>query len=119
MRPYRDGTDDPFRIAGPAHKVTAKAASAFSLILYELCTNAVKYGALFVPDGTVEIKWTIDTDRSLHLTWKEAGGPAVSPPTRTGFGSRLITALVQGDLKGEIAIAYPEVGIEVSITSRP
>ena len=106
---------DPFKIAGPAYKVTAKAASAFSLILHELCTNAVKYGALSNPNGTVEIAWKIESDQSLHLRWEEIGGPAASPPTRTGFGSRLIGALVQGDLKGDIETAYSETGIQVWI----
>lgn len=117
-QPYRDGTHDPFRIVGPAYRVKAKAASAFSLILHELCTNAVKYGALSDPDGTVEMSWRIEPDQSLHFAWVEIGGPRVTPPTRTGFGSRLISALVQGDLKGEVETIFSPTGINVAIKAR-
>jgi two-component sensor histidine kinase len=114
-RPYRDGTHDPFVIAGPAYEVFGKATSAFSLIIHELCTNAVKYGSLSVTNGTVSLAWHIEPDQSLQLEWKERGGPPVTRPTRTGFGSRLISALVQGELKGRIEIDYSNDGIIVVI----
>ena len=116
-RPYRDGTHDPFTIKGPAYKVPAKATSAFSLIIHELCTNAVKYGSLSVMNGTVSLVWEIEPDQSLRFGWKERGGPPVSRPTRTGFGSRLISVLVQGDLKGTVDIDHASEGIEVAIVA--
>jgi len=114
-RPYRDGTHDPFTIEGHAYKVSAKATNAFSLIIHELCTNAVKYGSLSVANGTVSLSW--DVAQSLQFRWKERGGPPVTRPDRTGFGSRLISVLVQGELKGRIEIDYAEDGIEVVIVA--
>ena len=63
------------------------------MVLHELATNASKYGALSVPTGSVSLAWRLnETDKppSLHLTWRETGGPSVKPPTRRGFGSQLI-----------------------------
>jgi len=117
IRPYRDDNHDPFLVSGPAVSVSPRAASAFSLVLHELCTNAVKYGALSDPNGTVEIAWEMGADQSFLLTWREMGGPTVSPPSRAGFGSRLISALVEGDLKGTLARAYLSKGIEVTMSA--
>lgn len=63
------------------------------LALHELCTNAVKYGALSVPKGRVEISWAVsDTTQRLTLLWQEVGGPKVSKPSRKGLGSALLRA---------------------------
>jgi PAS domain S-box-containing protein len=76
-------------IGGPAISLGPKAALSLSLLLHELATNAVKYGALSARNGTVSVLWTKD-EGNLELTWKEDGGPSVSPPTNSGLGSRLI-----------------------------
>ena len=71
--------------------VRQKAAQRFALLVHELTTNAVKYGALSVPAGRVVVPWKVD--RESHpdrfvLCWEETGGPIVVPPTRTGYGGR-------------------------------
>jgi two-component sensor histidine kinase len=73
--------------------VRQKAAQSFALILHELTTNAVKYGALSVPAGRVDVRWSVGRDRQpdlFVLSWEETGGPAVVPPTRTGYGRKII-----------------------------
>lgn len=81
-------------IAGPHVQLGPRAALSLSLLLHELATNALKYGALSASDGTVDLSWRIETrgedDATLHVTWQETGGPAVPPPARKGFGTRLI-----------------------------
>lgn len=78
-------------------------------------TNTTKFGALSVPTGSVEISWTLDpetpdqTPQRLHLTWTEKNGPAVQPPEKRSFGTRLIETLGQ-QLKGEVKLTYPPTG---------
>lgn len=86
------------------------------MVIHELCTNAVKYGALSVPDGRVSISWTAADDR-FKLHWKESGGPPVAEPTRRSFGSRLIEQALPGQLSGEARLRFePDgVGCEVNI----
>lgn len=84
---------DRMRISGPHVQLGPRAALSLSLLLHELATNALKYGALSTSDGMIDLVWRIETkgdDATLHVTWQESGGPAVPPPARKGFGSRLI-----------------------------
>jgi two-component sensor histidine kinase len=78
----------------------ADKALVLSMILHELGTNAVKYGALSDLDGSVGVTWNIlqqNSGRELHLEWREADGPPVSKPTRKGFGSTLIERALGAD----------------------
>jgi PAS domain S-box-containing protein len=75
--------------SGPSVWLTAQQALALSLALHELATNAAKYGALSEPDGQVTIRWRRAAGE-LILSWVEQGGPPVKPPTRSGFGTRLL-----------------------------
>ncbi|WP_409567638.1 sensor histidine kinase [Methylobacterium sp. J-030] len=78
---------------GPDLRLPPEGALALTMILHELCTNAVKHGALSVPGGRVALAWTLETSpggRALRMTWRERGGPPVVPPSRTGFGTRLL-----------------------------
>ncbi len=83
-----DGLDQ-IRLQGPDIQIGSRATMALSLILYELATNAAKYGALSVPDGRVDLTWRV-SDEVLRVHWRESGGPKVPPQSRTGFGCRLI-----------------------------
>ena len=97
---------------GPALALGPAAALSFGMIFHELATNAAKYGALSVPDGRVFVDWTVanQSSRILSVVWREVGGPAVSPPTRKGFGSRLIERNVRHDLAGEAKLSYASDG---------
>lgn len=102
-----------FEISGPAIKLAPRTVVSISLALHELATNAAKYGALSVPDGRVAITWFLEageTDR-LRLRWQETGGPIVKPPTRKGFGSRLIESLLAAELNGQVNISYEPSGL--------
>lgn len=97
---------------GPEVRLNAKAALAFSMALHELTTNAIKYGALSIETGSVEVRWlktTREGSRVLELVWAENGGPAVTTPERTGFGSRLMRGLSR-DLGGEGQPDYRPTG---------
>ncbi|MBX5211648.1 sensor histidine kinase [Rhizobium sp. NZLR11] len=82
-------SEERIRLAGPDVVLPADIALPLSLVLHELATNATKYGSLGGEQGTVAIEWRHDDGRVL-LVWTETGGPAVSMPTKRGFGSVLI-----------------------------
>ena len=87
---------EPGRITidGPPVLLGASLAVTVSLSFHELATNAVKYGALSVPAGRVEVSWTTSQTRKgagrVDILWREHGGPTVQPPSRRGFGSHLL-----------------------------
>jgi len=92
--------------------MTSGVVIAIAMTLNELCTNTTKFGALSVPAGRIEIVWKIDEAKlRLHLTWSEKNGPAVHPPSRQSFGTRLMGSLGQ-QLKGEVNLAYDATGFE-------
>ncbi len=114
LEPYLDRTV----LAGPPAALTPNAALALSMVFHELGTNAVKYGALSAPEGTVTVVWHVDPGALHRLTlhWEERGGPTVSPPARKGFGSRLIAASLKSDLAGEARIDYRPSGLVCVLT---
>ncbi len=108
--------DNPirFRIVGPSLSIGPGAALSLALILHELATNAAKYGALSAEAaGRVAVEWVAD-QVALRLEWRESGGPAVTPPARRGFGSRLIARGLAG---GTVRTDYHADGVACLLTS--
>ena len=97
--------------SGPAVWLTAPRALALSMALHELATNAVKYGALSRPEGHVTIRWSRSGVDDLTLAWTEEGGPPVEPPTRAGFGSRLLQRSLARELDGQVAFDFAPEGV--------
>lgn len=106
------GCNDRIALAGPDVALGARAALALALILHELGTNAVKYGALSTADGTVALDWFV-AEGQLSLTWQERGGPMVRQPARRGFGSKLLRLGLAGT--GDSVICYDPAGVQVSM----
>jgi two-component sensor histidine kinase len=122
VQPFRLGLGEE-RIAakGPKVRLQPKTAIAIALALHELATNAVKYGALSTSTGRVDFTWRLSKGRGprdLTATWREIDGPRVSPPTRAGFGTRLIERGLAADLNGEVRIEYPVDGVVCTIRAR-
>ena len=87
------------------------AVLPLTMSLNELCTNAVKYGALSNAKGRIEISSTVDEkDSRFKLTWTEKGGPAVQEPVRRSFGTRLINRLAE-QLHGDARLRYEPAGV--------
>lgn len=97
------------QISGPPVQITARTATPLALIIHELATNAVKYGALSVPHGRVEIGWRRNGG-TVHLEWREIGGPPVVRPQAHGFGTRLIGSAFRKE-EGETDITYDAAGL--------
>lgn len=112
-QPFRLGLgEERIRMRGPQVRVPPKTAIAMALALHELATNAVKYGSLSRDMGQVDLTWTVQGPGArLRLTWVETGGPAVAPPTRRGFGSRLIERALQGELRGSATMTFDAAGL--------
>ncbi|WP_338244724.1 sensor histidine kinase [Aurantiacibacter hainanensis] len=84
---------DRFDMEGPTLTLPPQVSVSLAMIIHELCTNAIKYGALSNETGRIAIEWSIidgKGDRKLTLQWRETGGPPVEEPKRSGFGTRLI-----------------------------
>lgn len=105
------GAIDRFDVSGPDVELTAQQALGLALALHELSTNAVKYGALSLPQGRVAVSWTIGAERAFRFEWREIGGPAVEQPVHTGFGSRLLTRIVGDYFAGEAKVEYEPAGL--------
>jgi PAS domain S-box-containing protein len=111
LAPYR--TSDPSRIttAGPNVSLQPAAAQSLALALHELVTNAAKYGALSSAAGRVHLNWEMNPG-TLVLRWTETGGPAAKAPASPGFGTRIITAGVEGQLGGRAEFDWRAEGLQ-------
>jgi two-component sensor histidine kinase len=109
-------TADRFDIDGPSLDLSPKQTLALSLALHELATNAVKHGALSGTEGRVSLTWSAG-DGALRLAWRETGGPAVAPPTRRGFGTRLLVDGLSRDLGGTTTLTFGPDGVCFEITA--
>lgn len=106
--------EDQLKLVGEDKLLDGDVAHGLGLVLHELATNASKYGALSVPTGTVTISWDVQESaetRTLSLNWIESGGPPVTPPTRQGFGTRLIERSLASD-NDDVAITYAPDGVQ-------
>ena len=113
-----DTLDD--RLVSDGREVRLSPTSALSLGMgfHELATNASKYGALSVPDGRIEVRWTEEhpQGRGIRLSWRELNGPSVSPPKRKGFGSRLIERALAYEINGTATLDYAPDGLRFEIS---
>ncbi|MFQ6550530.1 HWE histidine kinase domain-containing protein [Aestuariibius sp. 2305UL40-4] len=104
---------DRVRIEGPEIEVPSRQALAFSMAFYELATNALKYGSLSVPEGTVDLAWCLDGPedaQTIAITWTEHGGPAPVEPSRKGFGSFIVGRALAMETGGQVKTTYPAEG---------
>jgi len=125
VMPFREHRIDRFGISGGSAPLDTNSSLVLAMILHELGTNAVKYGALSNDSGKIAVTWTTraaggaapvatDADKPprqiLTLVWREVDGPAVTPPRRKGFGSTLIERALDGE-RGSARIDYAADGV--------
>jgi len=119
LAPYED-PDHPTRVRlhGQDRQLTPKIALAMSMALHELTTNALKHGALSLPQGRVEVSWETLTRGAvpwLQLCWQEVGGPLVRVPSARGFGTRLIADGLAFELDGKVTLDFAPAGVRCQI----
>jgi PAS domain S-box-containing protein len=110
LAPFQALGRSRFSLLGPDVRLSSKEALAISMSLHELATNAAKYGALSGEAGTVALHWSVSGGQ-LRLSWTESGGPAVIPPTRRGFGSRLVERGLAEELDGAVELHFRPQGL--------
>lgn len=115
LKPYRDEGDDRLFISGDDAHIDERSATPISLLLHELATNAAKYGALAQKSGRVIVRLETDSD-NLLIDWKEIGSTATTPPQQEGFGTRLMSLSVEGQLSGRLERVWEEDGLRVRAT---
>jgi PAS domain S-box-containing protein len=120
LRPFEAHGEGRLLLAGPEVRLDARAAVALAMALHELATNAVKYGALSGSNGEVRLAWRTRRDAGggqLELEWRESGGPPVAPPTRRGFGSRLLAQGLPAELDGVAELEFAPEGLAWRVTA--
>ena len=114
-----NGRSERFRVTGENVRFPPKSALALGIAFHELATNAVKYGAFSGETGCVRVAWTIEPapeGDTLILSWTEDNGPAVSPPSKKGFGSRVLERGLALELGGTTHLDYRPDGVVCTIT---
>ncbi|UWQ43812.1 GAF domain-containing protein (plasmid) [Leisingera aquaemixtae] len=109
---FLSGKASRVSIDGEALELSPAAFTCMALVIHELVTNSVKYGALSDSSGRVEIRTALNGDGTAALSWRECDGPPVQAPRRRGFGTTLIEQSVPFELRGEANVRYQLTGLE-------
>jgi two-component sensor histidine kinase/PAS domain-containing protein len=113
LTPYSQDEAGRYTLTGPDIMAGPKVAVSLVMAFHELATNAAKYGALSNSTGHVEVDWSVtegSQPRTLHVNWREAGGPPVKVPRKKGFGSRLINSL-SNETYGKVRMEFARTGL--------
>jgi hypothetical protein len=104
-------TSDRVVVCGPRVGLDDRAFSVLALVIHEMMTNAAKYGALSVPEGRLNLTWSLAETGDCVIEWLESGGPALFLPTHEGFGSKLVRNTIGHDLGGAVSVEYRPGGV--------
>lgn len=118
LAPYDDLGDfqGRVRVSVPKMGVREKAAGTLAMVIHELATNSLKYGALSVPRGTLDVSCTADAGKELVINWTERGGPSVvAPKAPGGFGSKMVNRCMSDQLGGSIVFDWFKEGLIVTL----
>lgn len=116
LSPFVDLNGSRIAAAGPKLRLSTSAAQAVGLVLHELATNACKYGALSTEAGQVEILWDLAENDIFAMSWTEREGPPVSAPTRRGFGTVVMEAMMEYSLAGAVDLDFAPSGLTWRLT---
>jgi PAS domain S-box-containing protein len=113
LAPY--ATNENTMIGGPDITLAATATQSVAMVLHELVTNAVKYGALSTADGRVSVswdrRWSGDAPTHVVIEWRELSGPPIMAPIQSGYGTSLIRDLIPHELGGTVDLAFASDGV--------
>lgn len=115
LSPYRAEGGSRADVDGPDLTLSPQSAQSIAMVLHELTTNSVKYGALSVAAGRIRVAWSHPADGKLLLRWNEMNGPPVKPPARRGFGTRVIDSVVRAE-RGEARYNWHADGLACEIS---
>lgn len=115
LGPYATGPDPHLTFHGPVLFLSPRQLLSLSMLIHELTSNAVKYGALSTPSGRIHLGWKLDGEQ-LHLDWHETGVSDVAPPERQGFGTKMIELSVRHELRGTSEAQWNRDGLHFGLT---
>ena len=118
LKPFAESRQPRFMLIGPPVELSADLAVPVGMALHELTTNAICHGALSVPGGHVEVRWSVDEVedvRKLHLEWRERGGPPVGERQHQGFGTTLLQRVLPMQCKAEVEVQYDPEGLRFAM----
>ena len=104
-----------FTCEGPDLKLSARAVQPINMLIHELATNAIKYGALSVRGGHVDLRWTRRANDDVAMHWQESGGPRVTAPENPGFGAMLIQQIAKNQLSGTVEEYWDPAGYRLQL----
>ena len=111
LSPYIAGPEKRVEMSGPDLSLSVTGAESFAMVIHELTTNAVKYGALSRPNGRLKVEWSEPARNHFHIDWIERGARIDAAPTRVGFGTRVITSIVEHQLSGKVEFGWQSDGL--------
>ncbi|MCJ2067417.1 PAS domain-containing protein [Methylobacterium sp. J-030] len=123
LKPYAEvdaegGAEGRISLSGPGIDLPSEIAVPIGMAIHELTTNAAKYGALSNRTGRVAVAWTLEPGGPagiLRFSWRETGGPPVAPPSRQGFGSRLLQRVLIAQVQAEVTTDYAPGGFTLTM----
>ena len=115
LKPYCPQGTERATVYGPDLISSPQTAQLIAMMLHELTTNAVKYGSLSVTTGRVRVEWSHGPDGKLVIRWIETDGPSVKPPTRQGFGTRVLEQALSAQLHGKSHFDWRAEGLACQI----
>ncbi len=118
LAPYRTADANKIIAVGPDVILQPASAQTLALAIHELATNAAKYGALSSSAGQIRLRWDLNHS-GLRLEWTESGGPRVAPPIARGYGTRVVTASVEGQLDGRAVFEWRSEGLRCTMSIPP
>jgi PAS domain S-box-containing protein len=119
LAPFTGASSERVHIDGPLVMLEPRTALCLTMVLNELATNALKYGAWSSIVGTIDVTWRereVVGGAQLLVTWREQGGRPVTPPARRGFGTRLMDRCIERDLGGKIKLEFATAGVTCRLT---
>lgn len=119
LEPYTGGDMSRVAFSGPRVALGPDTAQLVAMVFHELATNAAKHGALGHPEGRLEVRWSQDATGVMTLAWQENGTPRPEPaPVRKGFGSTLLSQVVEGQLGGRIEYGVGPDGFRCELVAQ-
>jgi two-component sensor histidine kinase len=108
------------RVKGPKVCIEPQGVQALGLVLHELATNALKYGALSKDGGVVHVSWEVTPGPMLEVIWRETGGPVIdAPPSHEGFGAVMLRDVLVKQFNGRLTFDWRREGLSAAFTIPP
>ncbi|WP_198671131.1 HWE histidine kinase domain-containing protein [Oceanibium sediminis] len=117
LEAYVEPGSDTITIDGPPIRVSTQQSQILALALHELATNAVKHGALKIPDGRITLRWSGTPGADFRFEWREHGVPGLSPPRGDGFGSLILMSFLPAQLGATAERGFDGDGLSYTLST--